>query len=70
MTQQQLCNLAQISIERSTANKIDFMKILKEFSDDEGSKKDILSRLLYYLYHFTVFYSFVMSRKELTISAE
>ena len=32
MTHQPLCHLAQISIERSTAQKIDFTKILKEFS--------------------------------------
>ena len=39
MTQQQLCDLAQISIERSTANEIDFMKTLKEFSDVKARKK-------------------------------
>ena len=63
ITQQRLCDLAQISIERSTADNIDFTKILKEFSNVKARKNTFYQDSYmkqYFSLHFLFFLSNVV----------
>ena len=62
MTQQRLCDLAQISIERSTTDKIGSTKLLKEFPNAKARKKTF--------YQNVILNSFFHLTKELPTCAE
>ena len=71
MTQQRPWDLAKISIERSTADKIDFTKILKEFSNVK-TRKNTFYQDFYIKQYFSLHVLFFLCNvvKELPTRAE
>ena len=72
MTQQRLCDLPQISIKGIAAGKIDFTKILKEFSNikDRTKRHFIEAPMLNSIFYVPFFFSCAMSWQELPTRAE
>ena len=72
MTQERQCDLPQISIKGITAGKIDFTKILKEFSNIKARTKRhfIEAPMLNSIFNAPFFFSCARSWQELPTRAE